>query len=65
MSVHSSRIQKNINHVEDSRYTEHAITAGGYTFKEGQWFIPDKPGWGVELIPGYKQFLVEKETIVE
>ena len=65
MSLHSSLIQKNINHVEDSRYTEHAITPVGYKFKEGQWFVPDKPGWGVELTPGYKQFVTEKEVVVE
>ena len=65
MSLHASMIQKNINYVEDSRYTEHAIATGGYTFKNGQWFIPDKPGWGVELSPGLKQFITEKEILVE
>ncbi|HRI79171.1 MAG TPA: enolase C-terminal domain-like protein, partial [Cyclobacteriaceae bacterium] len=65
MSLHSSLIQKNINHVEDSRYTDHAITPVGYKFTEGQWFVSDKPGWGVELTPGYKQFVTEKEIVVE
>lgn len=65
MSLHASKIQKNINYVEDSRYADHAVTTGGYTFKEGQWFIPSKPGWGVDLNPDYKQFMVDKEVVVE
>lgn len=64
MSLHISKIQHNINFVEDSRYFEHAIVPGGYLFREGQWFIPDKAGWGIELSPDYKQFIVDKETIV-
>ena len=65
MSLHISKIQKNINHVEDSRYTEHAISARGYSFMDGEWFIPDKPGWGVELSPGFEQFIVDKTIVVE
>jgi L-alanine-DL-glutamate epimerase-like enolase superfamily enzyme len=59
-----AKIQRNITFVEDSRYTEHAIIPGGYLFREGQWFIPDKPGWGIELSPDYKQFMVDKEVII-
>lgn len=64
MSLHASKIQKNINFVEDSRYAEHAINPGGYLFREGQWFIPDKAGWGIDLSPDYKQFMVDKEITV-
>ncbi len=64
MSLHISKIQRNITFVEDSRYTEHAIIPGGYLFREGQWFIPDKPGWGIELSPDYKQFMVDKEIVI-
>lgn len=64
MSLHASKIQPNINFVEDSRYFEHALNTSGYLFKDGQWFIPDKPGWGIQLSPGYQQFLTEEETII-
>lgn len=64
MSLHAAKIQRNITYVEDSRYTEHAIVPGGYLFREGQWHIPDKPGWGIELSPDYKQFMVDKEITV-
>lgn len=65
MSLHISKIQKNINHVEDSRYAEHAIMTNEYTFREGQWFIPDRPGWGVVLSPDYKQFITGSEMVVQ
>lgn len=61
MSLHASKIQSNITYVEDSRYFEHAFNTSGYLFKDGQWFIPDKPGWGVELAPDYKQYITGEE----
>jgi L-alanine-DL-glutamate epimerase-like enolase superfamily enzyme len=64
MSMHASKIQKNIPFVEDSRFFEHAFITNGYTFHQGQWFIPDKPGWGIELSADYKQYMVGKETIL-
>lgn len=64
MSLHASRVQSNICYVEDSRYFEHAFMFPGYLFKDGQWFIPDKPGWGIELSPDYRQFLVGEETVI-
>jgi L-alanine-DL-glutamate epimerase-like enolase superfamily enzyme len=57
MSLHASKIQRNITFVEDSRYMEHAFNASAYAFKEGQWIIPEKPGWGISLAPDYKQFI--------
>jgi L-alanine-DL-glutamate epimerase-like enolase superfamily enzyme len=57
MSLHSSRIQRNITFVEDSRYLEHAFNTSEYVFKEGQWIVPEKPGWGISLAPDYKQFI--------
>jgi L-alanine-DL-glutamate epimerase-like enolase superfamily enzyme len=65
MSLHVSRIQGNIVYVEDSRYFEHVVMQDGYLFQEGQWFIPDKPGWGVSLSPDYQQFIVDKEIVVK
>ncbi|MEJ7738234.1 MAG: enolase C-terminal domain-like protein [Chitinophagaceae bacterium] len=60
MSMHASKVQWNIPNVEDSRYFEHAFNSSGYLFKEGQWHIPAKPGWGVEFVPGYEQHIVDK-----
>ncbi|MDB5248329.1 MAG: galactonate dehydratase [Segetibacter sp.] len=64
MSLHASKVQWNIPFVEDSRYFEHALNTSGYLFKEGQWFIPNKPGWGVILSPDYSQYLTEKEIVI-
>jgi L-alanine-DL-glutamate epimerase-like enolase superfamily enzyme len=60
MSLHASKIQPNIPFVEDSRYFEHAIVPSRYLFQQGQWFIPDSPGWGVDLVPDYQQHVVDK-----
>lgn len=65
MSLHASKIQSNINLVEDSRYNEHIFITTGYIFKNGQWFLPDKPGWGIELSPNYKQFLMDNEIQIK
>ena len=64
MSLHASKIGRNIPYVEDSRYFEHAINSSGYVFRQGQWFVPDKPGWGVDLAPDYNQFIEGKEVII-
>jgi L-alanine-DL-glutamate epimerase-like enolase superfamily enzyme len=64
MSLHASKVQHNIPYVEDSRYIEHSIITSGYLFREGQWFLPDKPGWGVELASNYKQFLTEEDIVI-
>ena len=64
MSLHIAKIQKNIAYVEDSRYFEHAIIPQGYVFKEGQWFLSEKPGWGIEWAPDYMRYVVGKETVI-
>lgn len=64
MSLHASKVQANIPYVEDSRYFEHAFIPSGYVFSNGQWFIPDKPGWGVELSPDYRQFITDEEVVI-
>ena len=63
MSAHVAKIQKNIPFVEDSRYNEHIMLSTGYEFKGGQWFVPEEPGWGVYLAPGYEEY-IEEEAIV-
>lgn len=60
MSLHASKVQRNILFVEDSRYFEHAFNTTAYIFNRGQWIIPDKPGWGIELSPDYQQFVIGK-----
>jgi L-alanine-DL-glutamate epimerase-like enolase superfamily enzyme len=65
MSLHISRVQKNITYVEDSRYFEHAIIPRGFVFHDGQWFIPETPGWGIEWAPDYKQYITGKETVIQ
>lgn len=59
MSAHVAKIQKNIPFVEDSRYDEHIMMAPDYKFAEGQWHVPDSPGWGVYLAPGYEEYIEE------
>lgn len=64
MSLHLSKIQKNIPFVEDSRFFEHAFNTSAYQFSQGQWFIPDRPGWGFELSEDYKKYQVGEEIVL-
>ncbi len=64
MSMHASKIQSNIPFVEDSRYFEHMISAPGYQFTRGQWFLPEEPGWGIHLNPGYREFIVGEPVVI-
>ena len=65
MSKHLAKIQSNIPFVEDSRYNEHVMLAPGYSFRQGQWFVPEEPGWGVYMAPGYEEFIEEKAVVLE
>lgn len=51
--LHASKIRRNIPLVEDDRYHDLALDASAYEFRDGQWFVPDKPGWGVDLSANY------------
>lgn len=64
MSLHASKIQENIPYAEDSRYFGHALTVRGQRFDNGQWFLSDQPGWGTELIPGFREFVQGEEIII-
>ena len=64
MSLHASKIQRNIRYVEDSRYFEHAFITSGYSFKDGQWFIPNRPGWGIELSPERQKYVTQDVTVI-
>ena len=64
MSLHAAKICRNVPYVEDSRYFEHAVTSTGYIFRDGQWFIPANAGWGIDLAPDYKKYVVGEEIVV-
>lgn len=51
--LHASRIRRNIPLVEDDRYHDLVLDTSAYEFRDGQWIVPDKPGWGVDLSPNY------------
>ncbi|HVT95966.1 MAG TPA: enolase C-terminal domain-like protein [Acidobacteriaceae bacterium] len=54
--LHASKIRRNIPLVEDDRYHDLALDASQFEFRDGQWFLPKKPGWGVDLSPNYEVF---------
>lgn len=64
MSMHAAKVQWNIPFVEDARYFDHAIYTGAYSFKAGQWWIPEKPGWGIEFVPALNAYTVDKEIVL-
>ncbi len=64
MSLHASKIHSKIPFVEDSRYQENIYDTSAYQFSEGQWFIPDLPGWGLRLNPDYKDFIIGDEITI-
>jgi L-alanine-DL-glutamate epimerase-like enolase superfamily enzyme len=64
MAAHASKIRQNIPLLEDSRYFEHILHTDAIQFRGGQYILPDKPGWGVDLAPNYKEYLVGEEMII-
>jgi L-rhamnonate dehydratase len=62
--LHAVKIRKNIPVAEDDRYHNFVLDSSAYVFREGQWFIPDKPGWGVELLPEYDFFAQAGKEVV-
>lgn len=65
MSMHASKVAKNITFVEDDRFSTHAFSTINYQFKSGQWHVPDEPGWGIQLIQDYEQFVKDKNIVIE
>ena len=63
MSMHAAKIRKNIPFVEDDRFHEFSIDASSYGFRDGQWHVPEKPGWGIDLSPNYERFAQGGEEI--
>ena len=62
--LHASKLRTNIPVAEDDRYHDFALDASAYEFRNGQWFIPEKPGWGVDLAPDYDLFAKLGQEIV-
>jgi len=62
--LHAAKLRRNIPVVEDDRYHNFALDSSAYGFRDGQWLVPDKPGWGVELSPDYEFFARAGEEIV-
>ena len=63
-SLHAAKLRRNIPVVEDDRYHNYVLDSSAYTFRDGQWFVPDNPGWGVELSPDYGFFAKAGQEIV-
>ena len=64
MSMHASKLRRNIPLVEDDRYHDLALDTSGYQFKNGQWLLPEKPGWGFEVSARYEEFVRSGKEIV-
>lgn len=54
--LHAAKVRRNIPLVEDDRYHDFSLDTSAYEFRNGQWIVPDKPGWGVDLSPNYELF---------
>jgi len=62
--MHAAKIRGNIPLIEDDRYHDLALDTSAYEFRDGQWFIPEKPGWGVDLSPNYELFSRVGEEVI-
>jgi len=64
MSLHAAKIRRNIPVVEDDRFHNFALDASDYEFRDGQWFVPERPGWGVDLSSNYERLAKNGNEIV-
>ena len=62
--LHAAKIRRNIPLIEDDRYHDLSLDTSAYTFRDGQWFVPETPGWGIELSPKYEEFSRMGEEVV-
>jgi L-alanine-DL-glutamate epimerase-like enolase superfamily enzyme len=62
--LHAAKIRRNIPLIEDDRYQDVALDTSAYMFRDGQWIVPEKPGWGVDLSPNYDVLLRDGAEIV-
>lgn len=64
MSIHAAKVKENIRFVEDDRWSNHALNASEYVFREGAWSAPQTPGWGISLNEHYDRFAEASDTVV-
>jgi D-galactarolactone cycloisomerase len=65
MSIHAAKIRKNIPLIEDDRFHNFALDASSYQFREGQWTVSERPGWGIDLSGNYDLFAkIATETAI-
>lgn len=62
--LHAAKIRRNIPLIEDDRYHDLALDTSAYEFRDGQWLVPEKPGWGIDLSPNYDLFARYGKEIV-
>jgi D-galactarolactone cycloisomerase len=62
--LHAAKIRRNIPLIEDDRYHDTALDTSAYEFRDGQWLVPEKPGWGIDLSPNYDLFARNGQEIV-
>jgi L-alanine-DL-glutamate epimerase-like enolase superfamily enzyme len=66
MGIHAARLRRNVPFVEDDRWSNYALDASDYRFREGQWHAPDTPGWGVRVTEHYERFAeAAEERVIE
>ncbi len=65
MSVHLAKLRENISFVEDDRWSNFALDTSEYRFRNGRWFAPAEPGWGIRVSDHYSQFAeIEEERVI-
>ncbi len=66
MNIHLCKAHPNVEWVEDDRYENFAIESGQYLLRDGKWYAPDEPGWGITLSDHYSRFKkMHEETVIE
>lgn len=64
MGIHVSMLRKNVHFVEDDRWSNFALDTSDYRFRDGQWYAPDAPGWGIRLSDHYDRFARSRDEQV-
>lgn len=64
MSMHAAKVKPAVRFAEDDRWSNYALDTSAYVFRDGQWFVPDLPGWGVNLTELYERFADEGDERV-
>ncbi len=66
MSLHAAKVRPSARFAEDDRWSNYALDTSAYAFRDGQWFVPERPGWGVRITELYEQFAeAEEERVIE